>query len=149
VVLVVVTTAVLEAPTESAESGKPVPSYIRSSEAYAIIDVGGVQHLVEEGRWYTCNRLQARASHSCRQENLGVRLSPVAPEGKALKEGAGPFRGLQCADLLREGTNKLGARMGREGGRDTRMDGWGDRCRALQYTDSLAATGSGRPDADG
>lgn len=35
------------------------PSYVTTSDKYAIIDVGGVQHLVEEGRWYTCNRLAA------------------------------------------------------------------------------------------
>lgn len=28
------------------------------ADKYAVIDVGGTQHLVEEGRWYTCNRLQ-------------------------------------------------------------------------------------------
>ncbi len=27
---------------------------------YAVIDIGGVQHIVEEGRWYTCNRLAVR-----------------------------------------------------------------------------------------
>ncbi|KAK9833978.1 hypothetical protein WJX81_000391 [Elliptochloris bilobata] len=26
---------------------------------YAVIDIGGHQMLVEEGRWYTCNRLEA------------------------------------------------------------------------------------------
>lgn len=29
-----------------------------AADKYAVIDVGGTQHLVEEGRWYTCNRLQ-------------------------------------------------------------------------------------------
>ncbi len=42
-------------------SSKPVPSYVSVSDNYAVIDVGGVQHLVEEGRWYTCNRLNVRA----------------------------------------------------------------------------------------
>ena len=37
-----------------------MPSYVSVSENYAVIDVGGVQHLVEEGRWYTCNRLNVR-----------------------------------------------------------------------------------------
>lgn len=32
------------------------------ADKYAVIDVGGTQHLVEEGRWYTCNRLQVRRS---------------------------------------------------------------------------------------
>ena len=27
-------------------------------DTYAVIDIGGVQHIVEEGRWYTCNRLE-------------------------------------------------------------------------------------------
>lgn len=40
-------------------TSKPSSSYISTSDKYAIIDVGGVQHLVEEGRWYTCNRLKA------------------------------------------------------------------------------------------
>ena len=40
-------------------AAKPSSSYLTTSEKYAIIDVGGVQHLVEEGRWYTCNRLKA------------------------------------------------------------------------------------------
>ena len=37
-----------------------MPSYVSVSDNYAVIDVGGVQHLVEEGRWYTCNRLNVR-----------------------------------------------------------------------------------------
>ena len=41
-------------------SSKPLPSYVSVSDNYAVIDVGGVQHLVEEGRWYTCNRLNVR-----------------------------------------------------------------------------------------
>lgn len=40
-------------------TSKPSSSYVTTSDKYAIIDVGGVQHLVEEGRWYTCNRLKA------------------------------------------------------------------------------------------
>eukprot|EP01025_Chloroclados_australasicus_P055498 TRINITY_DN6731_c0_g1_i1.p2 TRINITY_DN6731_c0_g1~~TRINITY_DN6731_c0_g1_i1.p2 ORF type:complete len:186 (-),score=9.22 TRINITY_DN6731_c0_g1_i1:386-943(-) len=49
-----------------ATSGDVEPATIRATESYqfntdkyAIIEVGGVQQLVEEGRWYTCNRLQA------------------------------------------------------------------------------------------
>lgn len=38
---------------------KPSSSFPTTTDKYAIIDVGGVQHLVEEGRWYTCNRLKA------------------------------------------------------------------------------------------
>jgi large subunit ribosomal protein L21 len=47
------------APEAPAAFAKPSASYTTTSDKYAIIDVGGVQHLVEEGRWYTCNRLKA------------------------------------------------------------------------------------------
>ena len=40
-------------------TAKPSSSFPTTTDKYAIIDVGGVQHLVEEGRWYTCNRLKA------------------------------------------------------------------------------------------
>lgn len=40
----------------------------RASDRYAIIDVGGVRQLVEEGRWYTCTK-----SHVC-QVALGSAL---------------------------------------------------------------------------
>lgn len=40
-------------------TSKPSSSFPATTDKYAIIDVGGVQHLVEEGRWYTCNRLKA------------------------------------------------------------------------------------------
>jgi large subunit ribosomal protein L21 len=33
-------------------------TFLSTSEKYAIVDVGGNQHLVEEGRWYTCDRMQ-------------------------------------------------------------------------------------------
>jgi ribosomal protein L21 len=46
-------------PAEAVSISKPSSSYVTTSDKYAIIDVGGVQHLVEEGRWYTCNRLNA------------------------------------------------------------------------------------------
>ena len=39
------------------EVGTP-PSLQGLSDTYAVIDIGGVQHIVEEGRWYTCNRLE-------------------------------------------------------------------------------------------
>ena len=61
--------AVAEAapPAQPAQGGnsKPVPSYVSVSDNYAVIDVGGVQHLVEEGRWYTCNRLNVRPGRPC------------------------------------------------------------------------------------
>jgi ribosomal protein L21 len=37
----------------------PTPSYVSLSEKYAVVDAAGTQMLLEEGRWYTCNRLQA------------------------------------------------------------------------------------------
>ncbi|KAK9818015.1 hypothetical protein WJX72_005717 [[Myrmecia] bisecta] len=48
----------IEAETSSSDN-TPTPSYVSISDKYAVIDVGGTQHLVEEGRWYTCNRLKA------------------------------------------------------------------------------------------
>lgn len=39
-------------------SAKVPPSVSAPSEKFAIIDIGGAQQVVEEGRWYTCNRLQ-------------------------------------------------------------------------------------------
>jgi ribosomal protein L21 len=33
-------------------------TFLSTSEKYAIVDVGGNQHLVEEGRWYTCDRMK-------------------------------------------------------------------------------------------
>eukprot|EP01023_Acetabularia_acetabulum_P034530 TRINITY_DN3241_c0_g1_i5.p1 TRINITY_DN3241_c0_g1~~TRINITY_DN3241_c0_g1_i5.p1 ORF type:complete len:184 (-),score=22.50 TRINITY_DN3241_c0_g1_i5:485-1036(-) len=42
-----------------ATSVRATEEYKFNTDKYAIIEVGGVQQLVEEGRWYTCNRLQA------------------------------------------------------------------------------------------
>lgn len=30
----------------------------RLGDKYAVIEVGGLQQIVEEGHWYTCNRLK-------------------------------------------------------------------------------------------
>ncbi|KAL3158327.1 hypothetical protein ABBQ38_010569 [Trebouxia sp. C0009 RCD-2024] len=54
----------VEAPTRpndtaSSKGGKQTPSYASLSDKYAIVDAAGTQMLLEEGRWYTCNRLQA------------------------------------------------------------------------------------------
>lgn len=49
-------------PTDTAanvEGGRQTPSYVSLSDKYAIVDAAGTQMLLEEGRWYTCNRLQA------------------------------------------------------------------------------------------
>jgi len=48
-------------PTDTAanvEGGRQTPSYVSLSDKYAIVDAAGTQMLLEEGRWYTCNRLQ-------------------------------------------------------------------------------------------
>lgn len=52
-------------PTDTAsEGGKQTPSYVSLSDKYAIVDAAGTQMLLEEGRWYTCNRLQVPVAHS-------------------------------------------------------------------------------------
>ena len=51
-------------PTDTAanvEGGRQTPSYVSLSDKYAIVDAAGTQMLLEEGRWYTCNRLQVGA----------------------------------------------------------------------------------------
>ena len=53
----------VEAPSRTAESSSAstsgsAPSYVSLSDKYAIVDAAGTQLLLEEGRWYTCNRLQ-------------------------------------------------------------------------------------------
>ena len=48
-------------PTDTAanvEGSRQTPSYVSLSDKYAIVDAAGTQMLLEEGRWYTCNRLQ-------------------------------------------------------------------------------------------
>lgn len=40
-------------------SSKPEPSYAGIADTYAVVEIGGHQLIVEEGRWYTVNRLQA------------------------------------------------------------------------------------------
>ena len=38
----------------------PEPSYAGVADKYAVVDIGGHQLIVEEGRWYTVNRLEVR-----------------------------------------------------------------------------------------
>jgi len=38
----------------------PEPSYAGAADTYAVVDIGGHQLIVEEGRWYTVNRLEVR-----------------------------------------------------------------------------------------
>ena len=48
-----------EAPAAAAAtSSKPDPSYSGAAETYAVVEIGGHQLIVEEGRWYTVNRLE-------------------------------------------------------------------------------------------
>merc|ERR1719217_557212 len=42
------------------------PKHFNPSDKYAIIEVGGVQKIVEEGRYYTCNRLHAEVGSKLR-----------------------------------------------------------------------------------
>ena len=49
--------AVASAPADAAP---PPPSMGGLADTYAVVDIGGVQHIVEEGRWYTCNRIDVR-----------------------------------------------------------------------------------------
>lgn len=60
--------AVASPPAElPAEMATP-PSMQGLADTYAVVDIGGVQHIVEEGRWYTCNRLAVSflCSHTSR-----------------------------------------------------------------------------------
>uniref|UniRef100_A0A061S9D8 Large subunit ribosomal protein L21 n=1 Tax=Tetraselmis sp. GSL018 TaxID=582737 RepID=A0A061S9D8_9CHLO len=48
----------ITASAAAAETVESSPSESTSNK-YAIVEIGGTQMLVEEGRWYSCNRLQA------------------------------------------------------------------------------------------
>ena len=56
-----------------------MPSYVSLSENYAVIDVGGTQHLVEEGRWYTCNRLNVRTPRALNPKPSALMHAPSSP----------------------------------------------------------------------
>ncbi|KAL4854180.1 50S ribosomal protein L21 [Chlorella vulgaris] len=43
----------------AAPSSKPEPSHSGAADTYAVVEIGGHQLIVEEGRWYTVNRLEA------------------------------------------------------------------------------------------
>lgn len=47
------------APVETASSAAQ-PSYAGVADTYAVVEIGGHQLIVEEGRWYTVNRLEVR-----------------------------------------------------------------------------------------
>lgn len=52
-----VASAVASPPAELPAEVATPPSMQGLADQYAVVDIGGVQHIVEEGRWYTCNRL--------------------------------------------------------------------------------------------
>merc|ERR1711988_1700651 len=54
------------------------PQNFKPADNYAIIEIGGVQKIVEEGRYYSCNRLPAEIGTKIR---LG-RVLAVKNEGK-------------------------------------------------------------------
>ena len=43
----------------AAATHSPEPSYAGAADTYAVVEIGGHQLIVEEGRWYTVNRLEA------------------------------------------------------------------------------------------
>lgn len=52
----------------AAATNSPEPSYAGAADTYAVVDIGGHQLIVEEGRWYTVNRLEVRELihlHAC------------------------------------------------------------------------------------
>jgi len=48
------------------------------TDKYAVVEIGGVQMFVQEGRWYNCNRLEAEPGQGIQ---LG-RVLAVKKEGK-------------------------------------------------------------------
>ncbi|PSC74226.1 50S ribosomal L21 [Micractinium conductrix] len=52
-------TAVAAPDAAPAAPSKAEPSYSGAVETYAVVEIGGHQLIVEEGRWYTVNRLEA------------------------------------------------------------------------------------------
>lgn len=48
------------APEAPAAASRPEPSYGSAADTYAVVEIGGHQLVVEEGRWYTVNRLEVR-----------------------------------------------------------------------------------------
>lgn len=42
----------------STPTNNPEPSYVGPMDTYAVVEIGGHQLVVEEGRWYTVNRLE-------------------------------------------------------------------------------------------
>ncbi len=49
----------------AAPTNSPEPSYAGATDTYAVVDIGGHQLIVEEGRWYTVNRLEVRYCQRC------------------------------------------------------------------------------------
>ena len=59
----------LVAPVETASSAAQ-PSYAGAADTYAVVELGGHQLIVEEGRWYTVNRLEVCGRYRRRNSNL-------------------------------------------------------------------------------
>lgn len=49
-----------------ASPSKPERSYANPADVYAVVEIGGHQLIVEEGRWYTVNRLEVRINRNGR-----------------------------------------------------------------------------------
>ena len=43
---------------EAVTASRLEPSYSGAADTYAVVELGGHQLIVEEGRWYTVNRLE-------------------------------------------------------------------------------------------
>merc|ERR1712167_108160 len=78
--------------------GNLVLGCLRSLETYAVIDVGGTQKIVKEGRYYSCNRLQAGAGSRIR---FG-RVLAVKDNGKFHLGAPWVENALVEADILHE-----------------------------------------------
>merc|ERR1719408_701762 len=75
-----------------------ISNNFKPSDTYAIIEIGGVQKIVEEGRYYSCNRLQAKIGSEVRfgrvlaaknsgKFHIGAPwIENVSVEGKILEE---------------------------------------------------------------
>jgi len=78
------------------------PSLPKLGDKYAVIEIGGVQHIVEEGRWYKCNRLKAEVGSTIKMGRVLVKkhndnyefgrpyLEHVNVEATILEECKGP-----------------------------------------------------------
>lgn len=80
---------------EAAAASKPEPSYSGVGETYAVVDIGGHQLIVEEGRWYTVNRLEVRLVGAGQRSPRFLQLAAfcfgrLAPQESAQLAGSPP-----------------------------------------------------------